>query len=173
MKLPQVQQVLQLLLREQVSIRQLAPILEALGEAAERTTDPAALAELVRARLARVISSRYRDKQNRIYVVTLDPAIEDEIRLGVTYVDGQWSIRMPPHEVDGICHRVGEAIETLTSAGRPPIVLANSQIRAAVKQLTAAHLPRLIVLGYQEITRDTHVESVALVEGELLARRAG
>ena len=66
MKLAEVQQILQLLLREQVPIRQLGPILETLGEYAARTKDPVLLGEFVRQRLARTISLRYRDKDKRL-----------------------------------------------------------------------------------------------------------
>ena len=53
--------------------------------------------------------------------------------------------------------------EKLEATGRPPIVLVDPQIRPALKQLTAAHIPQLIVLSYNEITRDTRIESVAMV----------
>ena len=79
--------VLQLLLREQVSIRQLGPILETLGDYAARTKDPMLLAEYVRQRLARAICTRYRDKDKRLYVVTLDPALEDRDRAAVEQTD--------------------------------------------------------------------------------------
>ena len=68
MKLAEVQQMLQMLLREQVPIRQLGTILETLGEHASRTKDPVLLTEYVRHRLARTICSRYRDKESRLYV---------------------------------------------------------------------------------------------------------
>ncbi|MEX0712126.1 MAG: FHIPEP family type III secretion protein, partial [Pirellulales bacterium] len=48
-------------------------------------------------------------------------------------------------------------------AGRPPVVLVSPQIRAALKQMTAPHLPQLAVLSYNEISRDTQIESVGLV----------
>ncbi len=79
MKLAEVQQVLQLLLRERLPIRPLGQILEALGEQAPHGGDPEELAERVRRRLARVISSRYRDRHGRLAVVTLDPALEEQI----------------------------------------------------------------------------------------------
>ena len=82
MKLAEVQQILQMLLREGVPIRQLGAILETLGDYATRTKDPILLTEYVRHRLARTICTRYRDHDNRLYVATLDPALEDRIRAG-------------------------------------------------------------------------------------------
>ena len=74
--------ILQMLLREQVSIRQLGLILETLGDHAPRSKDPMLLTEYVRHRLARQICTRYRNAEGELYVVTLDPALEDRIRAG-------------------------------------------------------------------------------------------
>src|SRR5690606_1041838 len=87
MKLAEVQQILQMLLREQVPIRQLSAILETLGDHCTRSKDPVLLTEFVRNRLARAICTRYRDKDNRLYVVSLDPALEDRIRAGIDHND--------------------------------------------------------------------------------------
>ncbi len=83
MKLADVQQVLQMLLREDIPIRQLSTILETLGDHATRLKDPTLLVEYVRHRLARSISQRFRDNQQRLHVITLDPAMEDRIAAGV------------------------------------------------------------------------------------------
>jgi flagellar biosynthesis protein FlhA len=163
MKLAEVQQVLQMLLREQVPIRQLGAILETLGDYAPRTKDPILLTEFVRARLGRTISTRYRDAQNRLYVVTLDPALEDRIRAGCEHSERGLFIRMSPQAVEATCRPIAKALEKLAAANHPPIVLVSPQIRAALKQLTSAHLPSLVVLSYNEITRDTKIESVAMV----------
>ncbi len=163
MKLGEVQQVLQLLLREGAPIRQLGPILETLGDYAPRTKDTILLTEYVRQRLARTICTRYRDRDHRLHVVTLDPALEERIRAGFEHSDEGLSIRLSPREVENVCRWIGVEVEKLMAAGRPPIVLAGPQIRAALKHLTAAHIPQLVVLSYNEITRDTKIESAAMV----------
>jgi flagellar biosynthesis protein FlhA len=163
MKLAEVQQIMHMLLREQVPIRQLGPILETLGEYAPRTKDAVLLVEYVRHRLARSICSRYRDKENRLYVVTLDPALEDRIRAGIEHSERGMFIRMSPQAVEATCRAIGAEIEKLTLASHPPVLLVSPQIRAGLKQMTAAQLPRLVVLSFNEITRDTLIESVALV----------
>jgi flagellar biosynthesis protein FlhA len=155
MKLAEVQQVLQMLLREQVSIRQLSAILETLGEYAPRTKDPILLTEFVRARLARALSTRYRDRDNRLYVVTLEPQLEDRIRAGFEHTERGLFIRMSPQAVETTCR--------LIVGNHSPVVLVSPPIRFALKELTTAHLPELVVLSYNEITRDTKIESVALV----------
>ncbi len=163
MKLPEVQQILQMLLREQVPIRQLAPILETLGDYAPRTRDPILLNEYVRHRLARTICTRYRDKEGRMFVVTLDPAMEDRIRAGFDHNEHGLFIRMSPQAVEAICRAIAGEVEKLTMANHPPVVLVSPQIRAALKKMTAGHLPNLAVLSYNEITRDTKIESVSMV----------
>jgi flagellar biosynthesis protein FlhA len=163
MKLAEVQQILQMLLREQVPVRQLGPILETLGEYAPRSKDPVLLTEYVRHRLARAICARYRDKDARLYVVTLDPALEDRIRAGLEHTERGLFVRMSPPAVELTARLISAEVEKLTRASRPPIVLVSPQIRAGLKQMTGPHLPRLIVLSYNEITRDTEIESVGLV----------
>jgi flagellar biosynthesis protein FlhA len=163
LKLNEVQQILQLLLREGVPIRQLSAILETLGDYAARTKDPILLTEYVRHRLARTISTKYRGSDGTLYVATLDPALEDRIRAGFDHNDKGLFIRMSPQAVEITCKLIANEVNRLTAANHPPIVLVSPQIRAAVKQLTAAHLPQLIVLSYNEITRDTRIESMAMI----------
>ncbi|HEX7446955.1 MAG TPA: flagellar biosynthesis protein FlhA [Pirellulales bacterium] len=163
MKLPEVQQILQMLLREQVSIRQLSPILETLGDYGGRTKDPILLTEYVRHRLARAICSRYRDPQNRLHVVTLDPALEDRIRAGFEHSERGLFIRMSPQAIEATCRVIGKELDKLIVKGHPPVVLVSPQIRPALRQMTSAHLPQAIILSYNEITRDTQLESLGLV----------
>ena len=165
MKLGEVQQVLQLLLREGVSIRQLGPILEALGDQAPRVKNPILLTEHVRGRLARSLCTRYcdhRDQEHRLRVVTLDPALEERIRTGSELGEKGLVIGLSPREVESICRSIETKLDALTSVGKPLIALVSPDIRPAVKSLTASHLPQLVVLSYHEITRDTRIESVAM-----------
>ncbi|MBA4019852.1 MAG: flagellar biosynthesis protein FlhA [Pirellula sp.] len=163
MKLSDVQQVLQTLLREQVPIRQLAKILETLGDHAGRIKDPQLLTEFVRHKLARTICTRYRDAEKRLFVVTLDPALEDRIRAGFEQTERGMFIRMSPQAIEITCKLIAKELEKLTTHNRQPIVLVSPQIRAALKQMSTSHLPQLVVLSYNEVTRDTAIESVAMV----------
>lgn len=163
MKLGEVQQVLQLLLREQVPIRQLGVILETLGDYATRTKDPIWLTEYVRHRLSRTLCTRYRDQDNQLFVVTLDPALEDRIAAGIEHNERGLFIRMSPPAVETTCGLIAAAVRQLVQDHHPPVVLVSPQIRPGLKQLTMANLPHLHVLSYNEMTRDTRIESVALV----------
>lgn len=163
MKLAEVQQVLQMLLREQVPIRQLGTILETLGDYAGRTKDPVLLVEFVRARLSRTLCSRYRDRDGRLFVVTLDPALEDRIRAGVENSDKGLFVRMSPQAIEATCRLIAVEVEKLAQANRTPLVLCSPQVRPAVKAITAGRLPHLVVMSYNEVTRDTKIEAVAMV----------
>lgn len=163
MSLAEVQGVLQMLLREQVSIRQLGLILETLGDYGSRTKDPVLLTEYVRHRLARQICTRYRDQENQLHAVALDPALEDRIRAGFEHNERGLFVRMSPQAIDATCERIRQEVEKLATQGLPAIVLVSPQIRAALKQITENHLPQLVVLSFNEITRDTRIVTHGLV----------
>jgi flagellar biosynthesis protein FlhA len=158
-----VQQVLQILLREQVPIRQLEAILETLGDYAPRTKEPIQLAEHVRQRLGRAICNRHRDPTGRLHVVTLDPALEERIGINTDFGDDGLHIRLSPYDVEKICSAIEIEAKKLVAMGHLPIMLVSPSIRPALKQLTEAHLPQLVVLGYGEIARDTKIESIGMV----------
>ncbi len=162
MSLAEVQGVLHLLLREQVPIRQLALILETLGDYAGRTKDPILLAEYVRHRLARQICTKYRDTEGKLHVVALDPAMEDRIRAGFEHNERGLFVRMSPQAVEATCNAIAEEIQKLTTAQHTPVLLVSPQIRAALKQITENHLPQLVVLSFNEITRDTQIVTLGL-----------
>jgi flagellar biosynthesis protein FlhA len=163
MKLGDVQQVLQMLLREQVSIRQLGLILETLGDHASRTKDPIWLTEYVRHRLARTICTQYYGAENRLHVVTLDPALEDRIAAGIEHTERGLFVRMSPQAIDATCRLIGKELEAKIRPGQRPIVLVSPQIRPGLKQLSSSQLPKLVVLSYNEVTRDTRIESLGIV----------
>ena len=147
--------VLQMLLREQVSIRQLATILESLGDNATKSKDPILLTEYVRHRLARQLCTRYRDRDGQLHVLALDPTLEDRIRTGFEHSDRGLFIRLPPTAIESINRAIGAEAEKLATQGHSPVLLVSPQVRAAVKQLTETSLPQLVVMSFNEITRDT------------------
>jgi flagellar biosynthesis protein FlhA len=163
LKLAEVQQVLQMLLREEVPIRQLSNVLETLGDYAGKTKDLVFLAEYVRHRLARTICSRYRDAEGRLFVLTLDPALEDKVGAGIEHTERGLFVRTAPQTIEKLCEKIGVEMQRLTRTGKRPIVLVSPQVRAGLKQMTSANLPRLIVMSFNEITRDTKVEIVGIV----------
>lgn len=166
MKISEVQQILHLMLKEDVPIRQLSIILETLGDFAPRTKDPVWLCEYVRHRLARTISTRYRDEQGRLHVLAIDPAMEDRIAAGLEHNERGLFVRMSPSAVDLTCERIQEGVKKLITAGHVPVVLVSPRIRPGLRQITSASIPRLRVLSYNEITQDTKIESYGVISDQ-------
>ena len=163
MKLSEVQQVLQNLLKEDIPIRQLGLILETLGDFAHRVKDPMWLTEYVRHRLARTISHRFRDSNGVLKVITLDPAVEDRIAAGAEQTDRGVFLRMSPDVVNKTCQKIADQLRKLEQQSRPLCVLVSPKIRVPLRQMTSENLPLAKILSYNEISRDTTVESVAMV----------
>lgn len=161
LKTGDVQRVLQNLLREGVSIRDMETILETLGDYAGKTKDPDILSEYVRHRLSRSICEKLRDAQGSLHVVTLDPATEDMVAAGVEHAD-RMTVKLSPPVLRSLCEAIALEVKKLSSQGRPPVLLVGPQCRAALKQATAQAIPSLAVLSYNEVTRDTVVESVGM-----------
>jgi flagellar biosynthesis protein FlhA len=152
----EVQKVLQNLLREGVSIRDLGTILESLGDTAPRSRDPEVLTEYVRSALARTICHRHAGPDGKLYVITLDPKLEDLVRAGT----------LPPALVGRIAERIGREVTKLAAAGRPALILCSPQVRSSVKRVADAIQPGISVLSYNEVLRDVKVEALGMVAAE-------
>ncbi|GAB4150614.1 MAG: flagellar biosynthesis protein FlhA [Planctomycetaceae bacterium] len=167
LKASQVHQILNNLLRERVPIRDLESILETLGDYADRTKDLGILTEYVRNGLARTISHQYRDANRVLHVVTLDPSLEDILSAGFEYSESGLVIKLSPQVAEAVVAELTRQLERLVALGHPPVVLCSPQVRAGLKQITMASLPKLAVLSLNEVTRDTDVEALGQVGLEL------
>lgn len=163
MTLAEVQNILQMLLREQVSIRQLSLILETLGDNAPRSKDAILLVEYVRHRLARQLCTKYRSKEGELHVVALDPTLEDRVRAGFEHTDRGLFMRLPPNAIEKVCEQIRAETDKLVTQGHTPVVLVSPQIRAAVRRITETNLPQLVVMSFNEITRDTTLVTMGVV----------
>jgi flagellar biosynthesis protein FlhA len=168
LKTPQLHQVLNNLLQERVPIRDLEVILETLGDYADRTKDLGILTEYVRHSLSRTICRQYRDQNRLLRAVTLDPALEDILSGGFDYGERGLVVKLSPQIAETVTRGLMEELEKLVTVGHPPVVLCSPQVRAGLKQITSAALPKLAVLSLSEITRDTDVESVGQVGADIL-----
>jgi flagellar biosynthesis protein FlhA len=163
MKLSEVQQVLQMLVREDIPIRQLGTIIETLGNFASRTKDPVMLTEYVRGRIARTICQRFANSVGQIHVITMDPAMEDRIAAGFELTDRGILIRMSPPAIEITCQQIAAQIKKLTATGHKPVLIVNPRIRPAVRHITQVHLPDLRVISHAEITQGTATIAVGVV----------
>ncbi|HEX7898144.1 MAG TPA: flagellar biosynthesis protein FlhA [Planctomycetota bacterium] len=159
----EVQKVLQNLLKEGVSIRDLGTILETLGDYGPRTKDPEVLTEYVRNALSRSISRKHLDREGRMYVITLDPKLEDVVKAAIERTDRGTFLSLTPGMVSKIAERIGREVQKLVAAGHPPVILTSPQVRAYVKRIADTIQPGIAVLSYNEILRDVKVESLGMV----------
>ncbi len=98
-----------------------------------------------------------------MYVVALDPAMEDRIAAGIEHSDRGMFIRMSPQAVELTCEKISQGVKKLIGNGKTPIVLVSPRIRPGLRQMTASSLPRVKFLSYNEITQDTQIESLGIV----------
>lgn len=105
------------------------------------------------------VSGRKRRSECRM----LDPALEDQIRAGFEHGPNGLFIRMSPHAIENLCKKILNEVDKLTAQNYAPVVLVNPQIRYALKYMTSATIPGLVVLSHSEITHDTQAVSVGYV----------
>ena len=162
----EVQQVLQGLLRERVSVRDQETILETLAVHAARTKDIDVLIERVRRSLARRITQQYLGADGRLRVATLARGLD--VRLGMIggLDDTRPAAALGSEAARSLIRAVAGAVHALIEAGHPPIVLCSAEARPVLKDLTRVDLPRLVVLSQREIPRDTPVETIGTVVEE-------
>ncbi len=162
----EVQKVLQNLLKEGVSIRDLGTILETIGDYAPRTKDPEVLTEYVRNALARTLCRQHVEKDGRMYVITLDPRLEDVIKAAIERTERGTFLALTPQMVGRIGERLSKEVEKLVTAGHTPLILCSPQVRAQVKKIADTIQPGIAVLSYNEIVRDIRVEALGMVAVE-------
>jgi flagellar biosynthesis protein FlhA len=162
----EVQRVLQNLLRERVSIRDLETILEALAALVGKTRDIDVLTEGVRQSLARQITESYRGSDGRLRVVVLSRPIDARLTAASSQADSRPAEALGEETARSIIRAVAEAVGTLIDAGYPPLILTSPAARAVLKDLTRVDLPRLVVLSQREIPRDTPIEVLGSVVEE-------
>jgi flagellar biosynthesis protein FlhA len=159
----EIQKVLQALLRENVSIRDLETVVETLADYAPRTKEVETLVEFVRAALARQLCAQHA-VGGRLHTATLDPAIEDAILTATQRTDYGSVINLPPARLRQIQNAVGDAVGRLAEAGHLPILLTSPLVRPQVRRIMEIDMPALTVLSLNEIVSGVEVESVAMAQ---------
>ncbi len=158
-----VLKVMQNLLRESVSVRDLRTILESLAEHGSSTKDADALTEYVRQGLYRHITERIKGSQGDIPLFTLDRGVEEHIVRGIVRADGQEQLSLDPKVTQSILAGLNEKIEEATSAGEKMVVLCSPAIRRHFKRLTEKFIPNLIVVSHNELSPEVNIRSLGTV----------
>lgn len=158
-----IQKVLQNLLEEGISIRDLLTIFETLADHAATTHDPDILTEYARQSLKRAISNKYFSGNDTSSVVTLDPAVEQEIMGAVKQTEQGAYLTLAPDRIRKIVDSVKQEIEKLENMGKMPIIITSPIVRIYFKKMINDYVKDLTVVSYNEIESNVELQSVGMV----------
>lgn len=159
----EIQKVLQNLLEEGISIRDLVTIFETLADHAAVTRDTDILTEYVRQSLKRAISGKYFPANEVTSVVTLNPKIEQEIMSNVKNTEQGSYLTLDPERTKLIMNSLGEELKKLEDSGKNPIVITSPIVRMYFKKLAADYYKDIIVISYNEVESNVELQSVGMV----------
>ena len=159
----EIQKVLQNLLKEGISIRDLVTIFETLADNATTTRDTDVLTEYVRQSLKRAISNKYFTSNEMTSVVTLDPKIEQEIMGSVKQTEQGAYINLAPEKMQDILNSVRDEVEKMEELGKNPIIVTSPIVRMYFKKITSEQFRDLTVISYNEIASDVELQSIGMV----------
>lgn len=159
----EIQKVLQNLLEEGISIRDLVTIFETLADYAPTTRDTDVLTEYVRQSLKRAISSKYFPANEMTSVVTLDPKVEQEIMGSVKQTEQGAYLTLDPAVTKEIVDSVQTELQKLEDLGKNPIIITSPIVRMYFKRLTQDYFKDLIVVSYNEIDSNVELQSIGMV----------
>ena len=163
MTLSELQKVLQGLLKEKVSIRNLEAILEVLSDTARQTKDAEYLIELVRQRMGALICQQFSSKNGVISVLTLDPALESRIGGSIRPINERPTLVLEPQFAEQLLSRLGSQVEKMVRANAKPILLCAPEIRRHLRRLTERVLPQLSVLSMSEVPSSVSLSAYGVV----------
>ena len=161
--LGEVQKVLQNLLSEGISIRDLLSIFETLADHASATRDTDVLTEYVRQGLKRAISSRFFPANETTSVITLDPKVEQEIMASVKQTEQGAYLTLDPEKTKAIIASLEAEATKLENMGKSAIVITSPIVRMYFKKLTEEYFKDLIVISYNEVESNIELQSVGMV----------
>ncbi|MDD2207084.1 MAG: flagellar biosynthesis protein FlhA [Aminobacterium sp.] len=165
LSLGEVQKVLQNLVREQIPIRDLVTIFEALADNGRITRSVDYLTERVRESLSRIISLKIQGEEGVATVSTLSPVWEQKIKDGLEgdLLQG-WQLNMSPQDIQGLTAAVAKMVEKMAMEGHLPVLLVHPDVRLIVRRILEGSLPGLYVVSYNEISQRMQLKSVGMVE---------
>ena len=165
LSLGEIQKVLQNLIREQIPIRDLVTIFEALADFGKMSRSVDFLTERARESLSRLISLKIQGPDGIITAATLSPNWEQKIMAGV---DGDltrgWQLNLDPREVQKMISAISRAMDEMVVKGFPPVLLVHPDVRLIVRRLIEGSITNIFVVSYNEIVRGVQVKTVGMVE---------
>ena len=164
MGLGDVQKVLQNLLMERVSIKDIVTILEALADFAGSTKDTDILTEYVRQRLGLAICRQHQGLDGKLTVFAFNPMVEQTIVDNVRQTEFGIRLILEPGVVQELLMAIKTQIEFLSQRGHAPIALCSPRTRLHIRRLIESSFPMLTVLSYAEIAPDINIDSIGMVK---------
>ena len=163
--LGEIQKVLQNLIREQIPIRDLVTIFEALADYAKMSRSVDFLTERAREALSRLISIKIQDNNGIITAATLSPNWEQKILAGVEGdLTRGWQLNLDPRDVQKLITAISKSMENLIVKNLPPVLLVHPDVRLIVRRLIEGSISNIFVVSYNEITRGIQIKTVGMVE---------
>jgi flagellar biosynthesis protein FlhA len=159
----QVQRILQNLLAEGISIRNLAGILEKVSDYAGVTKNPDELSEYARRALGPQIVKPYQADNGSLQAITLDPRLEQQIAQGVRQTPTEISLMMEPKLARHVVDTLSQKVQQLLTAGQPPIIMCAPQIRLAFRRFFETTFADLTVLSYAEVPSRVQIQNAGVV----------
>jgi flagellar biosynthesis protein FlhA len=158
-----VQKVLQHLLRERVPIRDMVTILETMADFGTRVKDPDQLGELVRASISRTITRQFLDFENKLYCITLDPALEQALVEAVSVTSFGSVLALEPEPQRRLLESLRNEMDRATAQGFQAVLLCGNQLRLPLRRMLEKYIPALNVLAYNEVAPKADVEFVGQI----------
>jgi flagellar biosynthesis protein FlhA len=161
-----VQRVLQNLIAEEVSIRNMDLIAEALVDVGRQTKDPSELTELVRGRMTHSICHGLRGRREDLSVLTLDPRIEAALDDNLGRTEGGGGMIIEPRVAEQVIRKAIPMVEAMMRDGLAPVVLCGPRVRRHLKTFLRRSLPRLAVIAVTEVPHTITLRSYGVLELE-------
>jgi type III secretion protein V len=155
--------VLQRLVQEGISIRDIKTILDALAEWGRIEKDTVMLTEYVRSSMKRYISFRYTAGKDTLFVYLLDPEIEDVIRGSIRRTSTGSFLSLDPAITHDILDAIRREITNLPASAQQPVVVTDMELRRFVRKMVELEFPSLAVLSYQELTSELNVQPLGRI----------
>lgn len=158
-----VQKVLQNLVTEKVSIRDLLTIVETLADYGGQIKNPDILTEYVRERLALTIVKPYLSSNGSLYVFTLDPPTEKVLQESLRQNEGATFFAVQPTVLQKLITHINQAIESPNAAGKEPVLLISPVLRPHLAKLLLRFSPGIAVLSQAEIPSQVKLQSLGSI----------
>jgi flagellar biosynthesis protein FlhA len=158
-----VQRVLQNLLREGISIRNLVPIMETLGDIAAVTKNPDELSEYVRRRLGTYFIAEYESQPGVVKAITLEPRFEQQLTSKVHRTQFDVGLVVDPQVAQYLLQELTKRMTEMAERGLVPVLITTSELRLAFRRFFEPSLSKLVVLSYQELPQQTEIQNLAII----------